>query len=308
MPDVMFFAILSTLSIAAAAIYSVRKFDAAPLPHRAAMTLFPASQIAAALFVFSAMHRAGIGTALAPVVFIVCVGCTVADVALCSAIAKAGRRSSDVDRRRLLEEQEQAEAGYRDRIAQMEERALAARDSLLSSVDTMIETLDAGQAADVGEMADRAAQTVASHVAGVCENRAVDALLGEKLADARKAGITANVDVVAPEGLPFATTDLCALFANLMDNAIAASVEANEKVLSLKARLRGVFYVVEMRNSCIPGTEAPGRGEKAKPGYAHGWGLQILEDIARRHGGVCDALKEGDVFVTTVMLSTLDLE
>lgn len=294
-------ALAAVLVLAAAAFYSYRRFDAASASHRAAILLFPASQAAAALFVLVSMRQAGLGAPFAFAIALACVACAAADVALCRAMSEAGKRSLDAERSRLLEGQERAEAAYRDEMARIERRASSFRGALLEAIDGIAEGLDQGR--DVEGMVDAAAAAVASPGASFCENRAVGALLGGKVAEAERRGLAVAVDVALRGDAPFAATDLCALFANVMDNAIAACERSEAKTLSLKAGPRGAFYAVVAENSCAPDAKLPEADGRARLGEEHGWGLRIIEDVAERYGGVCDVALEDGTFTTTVLLS-----
>lgn len=291
---------LSVAVIAVAAARQQRRHGAGEARNRIAVLLVSASQAAIALFVIVGAFHAGLPF-LAPIVLVASIACAVTDDALFAAIARSGERARDAQRRRLLEETERAEADYREKTLLAEKSASNERDVMLQEIRAVISALEEGRESKAEALLDGIASAGKDRI--LCSNKAVDALLREKTKDAERRGIAAMVDVDVPEGLPIPTVDLCALFANLMDNALSGCEQVEEASLSLRAGVRGAFFVVEARNDCDPEVAMAGVQNSASLGDEHGWGLGIVGDIASRHGGISESAVEGDQFSTTVLLS-----
>lgn len=104
---------------------------------------------------------------------------------------------------------------------------------------------------------------------------AVDAVLGGKLELARDQGIDAEVSLRLPEDRALDSFDLCVIFANALDNALRACLEAEEKpFLRIRGQRRGDFYRLEFENSCAPG-----------PPPDMGTGLSNIRAAAEKYGG-----------------------
>lgn len=122
---------------------------------------------------------------------------------------------------------------------------------------------------------------------------ALDALLAEKLAQARAAGIVSVCTVAIPPGLGLDALDLCALFGNLLDNALQAcrALDGDQRRFTLRTSVRGKLLVVESANPTPPGhTVTPGTG------------LGNIQRIARRAQGSVQITQGADGFRIRVLL------
>ena len=138
-----------------------------------------------------------------------------------------------------------------------------------------------------------------------CGNPVVNTVLAGKLARMEEAGIEAGIAVELPERLPLSDPDLCALFANALDNAIEAceKMEGRGKIEVQAKTARGLFLV---RVSNGTGESAPATLETTKPDKAnHGYGIPIIREIVGRAGGSCEIVQRAGVFevVVTVPLT-----
>ena len=145
----------------------------------------------------------------------------------------------------------------------------------------------------------------------MCENLAVDALLAMKTQDARRQGIDVQCDVRVSQHTPLSDVELCAVFANLCDNAIHACVRIRESDngsgnawIRIRARADARQCVVNVTNayradakddSGLHHVEHVGFGDTTIP--EHGWGLSILESIAAQHGGECTSVPCGEYWL-----------
>ncbi len=129
--------------------------------------------------------------------------------------------------------------------------------------------------------------------AGTSGNPALDILLYEKLGHARESGLKVFCDVRIPKGFPIEDMDLCALFSNILDNAIAACGKREEQAsfLSIRSRVRGKLLVIEGSN-----TSASSRRIR------EGTGLGNVRRIAGRYHGRVEWEKRDDVFRISVLL------
>ena len=124
-------------------------------------------------------------------------------------------------------------------------------------------------------------------------NLALDVLLKEKLGTAQDSQITAACTINIPEGFGVEDTDLCALFSNILDNAITASlnVPSERRSLSLSARVKSQFLVVEAVNA------ASGSGP-----IVFGTGLTNIRHIAENYHGTMETELDGGRFRISVLL------
>ena len=131
-----------------------------------------------------------------------------------------------------------------------------------------------------------------------CDNPTVNTVLAGKTALMEEKGIKGDIAVALPRELPLSDTDLCALFANALDNAIEACERLenmDERVIWVRARADKGLLMVQVTNRT--GGAAPATLETTKADKAsHGYGLAILHEIAVRANGTCAVEQRPGVF------------
>ena len=122
-------------------------------------------------------------------------------------------------------------------------------------------------------------------------NPVVDILLGEKLGLAKE--IAAEVSLVLPKPCGIDDFDLCVLFANALDNAIAAC-RANDgaKAIRISGKQQGDFYMLTFENTCSDGPLPPA-----------GTGLSNINAVAEKYHGALMTEKNGGQYYLSVLLN-----
>lgn len=269
--------------------------------------LFPLSQLCIVAFLFFHAIAYDLSLWMFALVAIVGILCGPVDLLLFKALEESEKRELSRERVRLLEEQLQAQEEYLQRLAADIEEARRIREDVgreLAAVDELLEQCEAERASQ-GLM--RAVSLMDPVRKRSCEHRVVDALVAMKAAACEESGIRLELDLALADDISLSSVELCAVFSNLLDNAINACVEVPEgaRFVELKARVDAGYLVVRMENSCAP--EKPGERRRASRRRSdhlseHGWGLGILETLADRHDGKLETSREGDVFRTAVIL------
>lgn len=122
-------------------------------------------------------------------------------------------------------------------------------------------------------------------------NRAVDAVLGDKLYTARKHNISLELSIEPLERLTMSGTDLCTIISNLIVNAVEAclALEENDRYIKIAARWNGssCYFTVENPFS----EQTPG-----KTGKDHGIGLRNAERAVHKYGGMFAASGRNGIF------------
>ena len=122
-------------------------------------------------------------------------------------------------------------------------------------------------------------------------NPIVDILLGEKLGLAKE--IAAEVSLVLPSPCGIDDFDLCVLFANVLDNAIAACrAQDGAKSIRISGKQQGDFYMLTFENSCSDEPLPPA-----------GTGLSNIRVVAEKYHGAVLTEKTGDRFSLNVLLN-----
>ena len=276
-------------------------------PARLAVNLlFPFSQLCIVAFLFYYAVAFELPTWMFALVVVVGVVCGPVDLVLFRALRESEERELSRERVRLLEEQLAAQEEYLQRLAADIEEARRIREGVareLASVDDLLDRREAEQAS-LGLM--RAVDLMDSARKRYCGHQVVDALVSMKAAVCEGEGIRLELELALDDDVALSSVELCAVFSNLLDNAINACVQVpeGERFVKLRARMDAGYLVVRMENSCEPGVVARRRASAPRGGGLpeHGWGLSILSALAERRDGTLEVSREGGLFVTTVIL------
>lgn len=118
----------------------------------------------------------------------------------------------------------------------------------------------------------------------------VDILLGEKLGLAEDIPWEVSLTLPSPCGVD--EFDLCVIFANALDNALAACRQApGDRFLRVSGRRQGAFYLLLFENACADAALPP-----------EGTGLSNIRAVAEKHRGAVLAEREGGRFTLSVLL------
>lgn len=122
-----------------------------------------------------------------------------------------------------------------------------------------------------------------------CENAVVNAVLSAKSSKMEEAQIQTELAISLQGEVPLSDVDLCALFANSLDNAIEASLKLPvlQRKMELSATIDKGFFVLKLSNAmegALP-MQAGKIATSKKDKQLHGHGLAGLRDIACRYKG-----------------------
>lgn len=137
-------------------------------------------------------------------------------------------------------------------------------------------------------------------------NIIVDALLADKAARAKKEGVEVSLSLCNLTGLRMGPDDICGLLGNLLDNAIEANRQVEERrFIHVDCREQETCYYIQIKNA------AAGRAVE-RDGYlltsktdrvnrvGHGLGLRSVERIVHGLGGEF-AVESGETEFTVVV-------
>lgn len=109
-------------------------------------------------------------------------------------------------------------------------------------------------------------------------NLFVDACINSKVSSYKEI----NLDVASrlSNNIKIRDKDLCSLIFNLLDNAVEAAKDTDEKKVNIKLIQEGDSLLIHCSNSCdrMPNF-------KTKKGEGHGYGLRIIKNIVNKYNG-----------------------
>jgi len=136
----------------------------------------------------------------------------------------------------------------------------------------------------------------------------VNAILTRGMTRAKALGVEFRCQVVLPEALSVPDEDLTAFLMNLVSNALEAVEEIPQnqpRWIDVTLHIRGKYLFIEGRN---PYAREPDPGEDGErylshKGAGHGYGLLIMEKVARRYESELQTqAKDGVFLVRTALL------
>ena len=139
-------------------------------------------------------------------------------------------------------------------------------------------------------------------------NRAMDAILNTKAAEAAARSVTLEAKCAVPPELPIEDTKLCSLLFNLLDNAIEAAAASDPKAVEISLLRKESLLLLRVRNTIAP--DAAVRHlplHTTKPDKAaHGYGVQIIRQIVAEYNGTFQYASEDGWFTAEIMLTLED--
>ncbi len=110
-----------------------------------------------------------------------------------------------------------------------------------------------------------------------CPNPVINAVLWEKEKQCNRLNIPFQADIQTGDCASINPLHLCSIFSNLLDNAIeACTTIPDNRFIHLTVKQSGDFIHIKVKNSSLT---------PSKPKQGHGYGQQILKDIAGQYSG-----------------------
>lgn len=168
--------------------------------------------------------------------------------------------------------------------------------------------IDSGEIASAAELLDKTAENV-NHIQTESlstGNSFVDAILLSKTSLCRKKSIDFTYSTQPLTDVSIDAVDLSSLLSNLLDNAIESAVYTSSPFVRLTIVKYNAYYMVCVENS-YKGKEfikeSAGALISTKIDKAlHGFGTQIISDIAQKYGGGYSWEAQENKFVSTVLI------
>ena len=226
------------------------------------------------------------------ITFIAMVLCIIADYFLFRSIKRSNERHYLAHKNKIVEGQLTTQLNYYNQLTDSIRNNQKLRHDYLNQMQTIMILLERKDTSAAQEHLEQLIEyTSLSKVEKYCDNEIVNAVIDSKRSLCRTNNIELMVDLKIPHNIGIDGVHLCSIFANMLDNAIEACQRSNvgERYIRLNAGIRSKRLIVRMENPVTDGvTTSEGERHTSKAGD-HGYGLEILRDIAEQYGGDIDA-------------------
>lgn len=245
------------------------------------------------------IHNAMEGGALSGGVMLLSGGLLCINVFLCLIVNKLEQnRQAEAEKREL-----QAEAArnlelaktYQDSFRQQRKITHEFRNQL-DALGNLLAQGECERAADYLRHLQRTSQEITPSIN--TNHPMVDAVLNQKYQQAAQAGIGILLSCNDLSGIPMEDGDLVTLLGNILDNAISASAQSEEKQIWMRLWHEQGFYELVVRNSCPESPAARGEQER----LFHGFGMGLVRSVLEKYGYPYFAEQTDAVYIFSAIL------
>ena len=287
-----------------------------PIKRRLANMLYPTSQLFLLLFAIGGSCLFSLST-----MFIVLAGLfglvgVIYDIDLFKVLIVSERKDMAIARSHQLEQQLAAQERRAEELTQEIVRARTRQKAMFDQLRQLKRHLADNDPQAARDLIAQVTQSLSPHEVHLCDNPAVDALLASKASQCAELGVPFATNVVVPVQTSIPDAELCAVFSNLIDNAMNASKElvegeqacadknAQEPFIEVDALIAAGYLSVRVRNACLEHRSRPHHTHKQPHSIndMHGWGKSIVALIAHRHNGSFTCVAENGVHLARVTL------
>ena len=184
------------------------------------------------------------------------------------------------------------------------EEARQARHDMRHQFNQISALAEEGDVEKIKGYLSRAAGRIPSLDMRFCENRAADSVIGYYCALARREGVPFQAQVDLPEELPVDEIELCLVLANLLENALEASLRTApaHRRIQVRAYLHGRLLLIQVENAFDGEIHEKNGVFQSSKHKGSGVGIQSIHRIAEKSGGASTFAHENGVFLARVML------
>ncbi|MGN0072638.1 MAG: GHKL domain-containing protein [Coriobacteriales bacterium] len=252
--------------------------------------LLPTAQLALCLLVLYGERRYGMPAAYPLLLAAAFALCGAGDIALLRAGARAQGRRMREEELRAARCGEEASRAYSELLGCNAARMRELCQGFSEELGAIKDAIECGEAPVFDEVESSLRTLEDETRTAYCANKTANAVLLLKAAECRRQDVAFGFEGEVPAGLSIEGTHLCSVFSNLLDNAltVACQTGAGEGRVKAACTVKGAYLVVEVANTCAAdGGEHARESQAAAAGALreHGWGLQIVSELAERYEG-----------------------
>ena len=152
---------------------------------------------------------------------------------------------------------------------------------------------------------DSAVENIPNAELNLCDNQAVDGVAGHYCIRYKENDIPYSIEIDLPQMLPISEIDICVVIANLLENALEASLRTDKprRFVKMKTYLYSDNVVLITVENNFDGIINVHNGIfQSSKRHGDGVGLQSIRRIAEKNGGYCNFTRTENTFCADVML------
>ena len=254
---------------------------------------------------------AGAGATSAVVSIAVALGIGLVDLFTVRYLLAAVKRTEQAYAAQVTSKLESSLASYRTETERENKLVRQIGAEINEELRAAQEALERGQLTEADSHLQASLALASKTKSTTCENVYVAAVLESKLRQCAEEGIALRAHVTIPQELPLEDVEIASVFFNLIDNALYECVslqtdspDNRDLAIDVRGLAQAGQLFIEVENPCHPSIDVKHHAAKRRVDTSalHGWGTQIVEDIARKHGGVARFEEQAGSFVAQVML------
>lgn len=223
--------------------------------------------------------------------------------------------------RNIEEEKKQSMLKKQQKYAEEHKKVKAQLDNQLEDIEEQVSLMLKNLQMNAEKMSEKAFHEAVNEIIAnseqlyqvdFCDNKTIDAILYNKSLLAKSLHIPFDIQVQIPQQLNIAYVDLICVYANLLDNAIEANCQVDEKqrMLKITSALKMNQLIVKVENAKPANLhidKSSGKTTKTDTSEPHGLGLKILQRTAEKYHGDMFIQDKGHEVSITVFMENVNI-
>lgn len=134
-------------------------------------------------------------------------------------------------------------------------------------------------------------------------NIEIDAIINYKASVMVECGTKVNCDITIPKDLEFDNSDMIVIIGNLLDNALEAVKEVENKKVNIKIKYAKSNLIITISNTYVGKRKLLAEGEyitTKKDESSHGIGLKSVKNVLKKYNGKIFITEDKEIFIVKV--------
>ncbi len=184
------------------------------------------------------------------------------------------------------------------------------RHDIKNQLLTIMQYADAGKTKDIKEYVNALTNNYLPNILNYIntDNATFDAVINSKIAVCNQKNIFMEVSIRRDTNISIPPVEIAVLFGNLLDNAIEAAKDTEDKRIVLDIRKNASYLIILVSNSIRMSVLGYNKNlETSKPDKElHGIGIKSIKNIVEKHNGMIQFYEEENEFCCHIMIDTTE--